>query len=116
MSAQVTPILKQLKSLAQRPLSEATAPPKDLYTLPEICDLERERIFSRSWLCAGRADEVPSPGDYMTFEIGRQPVLIIRGQGGDVYARANVCRHRMMRLVEGRGNARKFTCPYHAWT
>ena len=21
-----------------------------------------------------------------------------------------------MRLVEGRGNARKFTCPYHAWT
>ena len=45
MSAQVTPILKQLKSLAQRPLSEATAPPKDLYTLPEICDLEQERIF-----------------------------------------------------------------------
>ena len=116
MSAQVTPILKQLKSLAQRPLTEATAPPKDLYTLPEICDLERERIFSRSWLCAGRADEVPSPGDYMTFELGPQPVLIIRGKGGDVHARANVCRHRMMRLVEGRGNARKFTCPYHAWT
>ena len=48
MSAQVTPILKQLKSLAQRPLTEATAPPKDLYTLPEICDLEQERIFSRT--------------------------------------------------------------------
>ena len=52
----------------------------------------------------------------MTFEFGPQPVLIIRGKGGDVHARANVCRHRMMRLVEGRGNARKFTCPYHAWT
>ena len=58
MSAQVTPILKQLKSLAQRPLSEATAPPKDLYTLPEICDLEQERTISRSWL-APAARQVP---------------------------------------------------------
>ena len=116
MLSQVAPVLRRLKSLAERPLSEATAPPKDLYTLPEICDLEQERIFAGSWLCAGRADEVPSPGDYMTFELGPQPVLIIRGRDGDIHARANVCRHRMMRLVEGRGNARKFTCPYHAWT
>ena len=116
MSAHVGPILETLKALAERPLSEATAPPKALYTHPGICDLEQERIFAQSWLCAGRADEVPAPGDYMTFELGPQPVLIIRGTGGDIHAWANVCRHRMMRLVEGHGNARKFTCPYHAWT
>jgi len=116
MSAPVTRILARLKALAERPLSEAMAPPKDLYTHPEICELEQQRIFARSWLCAGRADEVSEPGDYMTFELGPQPVLIIRGRDGAIRARANVCRHRMMRLVEGRGNARKFTCPYHAWT
>ena len=52
----------------------------------------------------------------MTFEHGRQPVIIFRGGDGRIQAHANVCRHRMMRLVDGRGNARKFTCPYHAWT
>ena len=57
MSAQVTPILKQLKSLAQRPLAGATAPPKDLHASRNL----RSRTgadFFRSWLCAGRADEV----------------------------------------------------------
>ena len=116
MALPLDPLLDQLKSLAARPLSQASAPPKDLYVLPEIHDLEQRRIFARSWLCAGRADELPSPGDYMSFELGPQPVIIIRGADGEVYARANVCRHRMMRLVEGRGSARKFTCPYHAWT
>lgn len=108
--------LKSLKALAERPLAEATALPKPLYVSDEIFALEQERIFAKGWLCAGRADEIAKPGDYMTFEHGAQPVIIIRGIDGDIYARANVCRHRMMRLVEGRGNARKFTCPYHAWT
>ena len=90
MSAHVGSMLETLKVLSERPLAEATAPPKDLYTHPEICDLEQERIFARSWLCAGRADEVPAPGDYMTFELGPQPVLIVRGNGGEVHARANV--------------------------
>ena len=116
MTSRIIPLLDQLKRLAARPLAEATAPPKDLYVLPEIHDLEQERIFAQSWLCAGRADEVPSSGDYMSFELGQQPVIIIRGKDGRIHARANVCRHRMMRLVEGRGTTRKFTCPYHAWT
>ena len=116
MASPLDPLLDQLKALAALPLSQASAPPKDLYVRPEIHDLEQRRIFARSWLCAGRADELPSPGDYMSFELGPQPVIIIRGADGEVYARANVCRHRMMRLVEGRGTAKKFTCPYHAWT
>jgi len=116
MTTMVAPILDQLKALAARPLAEASAPPKDIYVLPEIHELEQQRIFARSWLCAGRADELPSAGDYMTFELGPQPVIIIRGADDEIYARANVCRHRMMRLVEGRGTTRKFTCPYHAWT
>ena len=112
----VTAILDELQALAAKPLEEATAPPKALYTSPEILALEQSRIFNRSWQCAGRADEIPAVGDYMCFELGAQPVIVIRGQDGIIHARANVCRHRMMRLVEGRGNARKFTCPYHAWT
>ena len=112
----VDEILTSLKKLAATPLEAATAPPKAIYTLPDITAHEMDRIFASEWLCAGRADELPNPGDYMAFECGAQPLIIIRGADGALSARANICRHRMMRLVEGRGNTRKFTCPYHAWT
>ena len=52
----------------------------------------------------------------MTYELGPQPVILVRGKDGAVRAHANTCRHRMMRLVEGHGNTSRFTCPYHAWT
>lgn len=109
-------ILAGLQALAAKPLTEATSPPKQIYTSPEFAELEAELIFASEWLCAGRGDELPKSGDYMAFECGEQPVIIIRGTDGKLSARANICRHRMMRLVEGRGNTRKFTCPYHAWT
>ena len=47
----------------------------------------------------------------MTYELGPQLVILIRGRDGGISARANTCRHRMMRLVEGRGKASRFTCP-----
>lgn len=109
-------ILAGLRTLAAKPLAEATAPPKGMYTSPDILALEQERIFGAGWLCAGRVDEIAGPGDYMTFEMGPQPVILVRGKDGAVRAHANTCRHRMMRLVEGKGNASRFTCPYHAWT
>ena len=112
----VDEVLTSLKKLAATPLEAATAPPKAIYTLPDITAHEMDRIFASEWLCAGRADELPNPGDYMAFECGAQPLIIIRGADGALSARSNICRHRMMRLVEGRGNTRKFTCPYHAWT
>ena len=112
----VDEVLTSLKKLAATPLEAATAPPKAIYTLPDITAHEMDRIFASEWLCAGRADELPNPGDYMAFECGAQPLIIIRGADDALSARSNICRHRMMRLVEGRGNTRKFTCPYHAWT
>ena len=112
----VDEVLTSLKKLAATPLEAATAPPKAIYTLPDITAHEMDRIFASEWLCAGRADELPNPGDYMAFECGAQPLIIIRGADGALSARSNICRHRMMRVVEGRGNTRKFSCPYHAWT
>lgn len=109
-------VLASLKKLAATPLDAATAMPKAMYTLPDITTFENDRIFTVEWLCAGRADELSNAGDYMVFECGEQPLIIIRGLDGRLSARANICRHRMMRLIEGRGNTRKFTCPYHAWT
>jgi phenylpropionate dioxygenase-like ring-hydroxylating dioxygenase large terminal subunit len=109
-------LLKQLKALASTPLSYATALPSALYTSAEIAAHESKKIFSVEWLCAGRADELPKAGDYMSFDLGHQPIIIIKKADDHIVAHANVCRHRMMKLVEGRGNVKKLTCPYHAWT
>ena len=116
ISAGSAVILERLREVAAKPLSMATAIPKDLYISPDILRLETERLFYGEWICAGRSDEIPNVGDYMSFDLCDQPLIVLRGGNGEIHALSNVCRHRMMRLVEGRGNARKFTCPYHAWT
>jgi phenylpropionate dioxygenase-like ring-hydroxylating dioxygenase large terminal subunit len=75
-----------------------------------------ERIFKREWTCPGLAAEIPNAGDYITFSIGDQALYVIRGVDNQIRTFSNVCRHRLMTLVEGRGNKRKVVCPYHAWT
>ena len=65
--------LDALQSVARQPLPQATAMPKDMYVSAEILALEHHRIFESGWLYAGRTDELPHIGDYMTFEHGSQP-------------------------------------------
>lgn len=98
------------------PFAQARAMPVSVYTSPEFLALEQSRVFAKSWLCAGRADSLAKPGDYMTMEIDGEPVIVLRDAKGALRAMSNVCRHRMSVLLEGRGNARVITCPYHAWT
>lgn len=88
------------------------------YCEPGIYELERERIFYRSWLCAGRAEELPEAGDFLTRDVAGESVLVVRTREGDLRAFYNVCRHRGTRLCgEPAGRAhRVFVCPYHAWT
>lgn len=109
-------LLARLADLAARPLEAATAMPPGVYLSEELHRLERERIFAREWICVGRAAEIPSPGDYLTYSINDQPLFVIRGRDGGVRAFANVCRHRMMRLLQGSGTCRQIVCPYHGWT
>ncbi len=104
--------------------------PKDFYFSEEIYAQEKERIFCREWVCAGRDEQVPAAGDYLTLEVAGESVLVVRTQTGELRAFYNVCRHRGSRLVleddpnlaaqTGCGPHGRFAsgirCPYHAWT
>lgn len=94
-----------------------TAPiPKLRYTSSAYAALEWERMWTKVWLLAGRASDVPEPGDYFTFEIGPESILVIRQRDGSIAARYNVCMHRGNRLREpGRGHAELFSCLFHGW-
>ncbi len=109
-------VLTVLSTRAGGTLEQASAPPPGMYTSEDILIREQAGIFARDWLCPGLAAEIPDAGDYLTFSIGRQPVAVIRGADGAIRSFANVCRHRMMQLLEGRGRTRRIVCPYHAWT
>ena len=106
----------ELRANVSVPFERARAMPKSVYTSAEFAALEERHIFARDWLCAGRAESLPNPGDYLTMTIAGEPIIVLRDRDGDIRAMSNVCRHRMSVLLQGRGNVRSITCPYHAWT
>ena len=109
-------ILSELRSNAELPFEESRNAPPGMYSSPEFLALEQEHIFAKEWICAGRADALSKPGDYLTMEIADQPIFVVHDRNGDIRAWSNVCLHRMSLLLEGRGNKPVITCPYHAWS
>ena len=88
------------------------------YTDPDIFDMEMERIFERTWIYVGHESQVKKRGDYYLAQVGRQPVIMIRGQDDKVNVLYNRCPHRGAQICSARkGNTGKhFYCSYHAWT
>jgi len=111
-----------MNSPAVRPAdSQSCAAPRSLpawvYDHPEMTRLEYERILLPSWQIACHVSQIPAAGDYVTFELGRDSVIVLRDAGGGIRALRNVCRHRGTRLLEGAGHCHgRITCPYHGWT
>jgi len=90
----------------------------DLYTDPEIFELEQERLFARTWQYVGHASQVPKIGDFYTTDVAGQPLVMIRQADDSVCVLVNRCAHKGTTLLSARcGNTGKVVrCPYHAWT
>lgn len=86
------------------------------YSCRDRARLERERLFRDHPVFMGLSTRLAKPGDYLTEDVAGMPVLLVRRADGSLKAFANVCRHRGAPVAQGCGNARAFTCPYHAWT
>ena len=101
-------------------ISTADAPVRALdpryYTDTAVFVREKERIFWRTWQYAGHVSQVENPGDYLAFDIAGQGLFLVRDGDGTIRAFHNVCIHRAHEVVQGRGNAKRLVCPYHAWT
>jgi len=87
------------------------------YTDPELFEREQRRIFDRSWLYAGHESEMPQAGDFLTRRVGGRPLIIVRGNDGQIRIFHNSCRHRGATVCRhARGNAQSFVCFYHSWS
>lgn len=86
------------------------------YVCTKQAAAEKKQFFRKGPINIGLSCLVPNPGDFMTHDLTGVPILLVRQQDGSLAAFLNVCRHRGARVAEGCGNAKRFTCPYHAWT
>ncbi len=86
------------------------------YNNPELLELEYERLILGTWQVACHMNDVAEPGDYTTFDLMRDSIIILRDKDGTVRAFQNVCRHRGARLLDGSGTlTSRLLCPYHGW-
>jgi choline monooxygenase len=90
--------------------------PASWYVADDIFELERERIFERSWQYVCHVASLERQGDFVAAEIGRIPIVVVRNHADELGAFVNVCRHRCAEVVQGSGHRNVLQCHYHAWT
>lgn len=97
-------------------MERASTLPPACFTDPEFYRQEIETIFKKEWLCVGHVSQIRNAGDFFTTELFDEPIVVTRDRDGVVHALSSVCRHRWMPVVEGSGNTKTLSCPYHRWT
>ena len=95
---------------------KAESMPAQAYVSQSFLKAEKSNIFKHDWICVGREMDALASGDYFTFEISDNSIIIIRDKEKKLRAYANICRHRLSKLLKDKGNVKQIVCPYHAWT
>src|SRR5271168_5356305 len=121
-----TPRRKQMPDTIQQRLDRAVEDDskegayrvaRDIFTDPEIFELEMKNIFEGNWIYLAHESQIPNKNDYFTTYMGRQPIFIARNRNGELNAFINACAHRGAMLCRHkRGNKANYTCPFHGWT
>ncbi len=89
--------------------------PAGCYTEPDFFAFEQAEVFSRSWMCVGRIEQVAERGDCFGADVAGEPVLIARGEDGEIHALSAVCQHRG-EIIPCPEKGKALRCPLHFWT
>jgi choline monooxygenase len=108
--------MPNLQFHADRDIARASTLPAPLYFSAETFEAEKTKLFFSTWQVVGHVRQAANPGDYFTFDLIGEPLLIVRGEDGVLRAFYNVCRHRAGNPASGCGNRKLFRCAYHGWT
>lgn len=90
----------------------------DRYVSPEFFEREMTHLWTKTWQWACREEHIPEPGDWITYDVGRHSVLVVRGDDGEVRAFPNACLHRGTQLKRpaSSGASTELRCPFHGWS
>lgn len=102
--------------------------PTEAFLSKEYLEAEKRLLWPRIWQLVERETDLPNPGDWMTYNVADESVIVLRKEDGTLKAFHNVCPHRGRQLVsvpemlpskvhDVRGTNRKnFICGFHGWT
>ena len=86
------------------------------YTDPAVFRIEQDNVLASTWQFACHASQLENTGDYVAFDMAGESLFAIKDRDGTIRTFYNVCQHRAHQLLDGTGNTKLITCPYHAWT
>ncbi len=91
--------------------------PQEFYTDADVFQHDLEKLWYADWVFVASAAEFTKTGSYVTVQLGRFTVVLVRGKDGVVRAFHNTCRHRGSRICsQAKGTSSRLVCPYHQWT
>ena len=96
--------------------SEATTFPAEMYTSEKVYQLEKERIFGKTWYYVGHLSQLQGPSSFFTVDIAEQPLVILLNKASELRGFFNICTHRAGPVALGSGKCSRLTCLYHAWS
>lgn len=90
----------------------------DRYTSPDFFEREMTHLWARTWQWVCREEHIPEAGDWITYDVGRWSVLVVRGEDGVIRAFPNACLHRgtQLKRSDQSGSATELRCPFHGWS
>ena len=112
--AALEPLLEAVAAGIHQPIERAQTLPPSAYTSQAFYHHERERIFRKEWLCVGHVSQVAKEGDYFTIDLMGEMLVVVQGKD-QLRVLSRICLHRWAPLVNGSGNVKLFSCPFHKW-
>ncbi|WP_299695382.1 aromatic ring-hydroxylating dioxygenase subunit alpha [Hydrocarboniphaga sp.] len=95
----------------------------EAYISADYARAERDKLWRKVWLQAGRVEEIPEVGSFLSYDILDDSIVIVRTAADQIKAYHNVCSHRGRKLVDtpadaksACGRKKSFVCPFHGWT
>ena len=114
--------IQETVSATTEALSETLTIGPEAYLSEEYARAERDKLWAKVWQQVGRVEELPEVGDYLTYDILDDSLIVVRTAPDTIRAYYNVCSHRGRPLVDtppgahdARGRRRLFVCGFHGW-
>ncbi|KPH66086.1 aromatic ring-hydroxylating dioxygenase subunit alpha [Novosphingobium sp. ST904] len=110
-------------SLSEEDLTEPLTYGVEAFLSRDYAQAEHDLLWPKVWQQAGRVEEIPEVGDFISYEVGEESIIIARTGPDAIRAYFNVCPHRGRRLIDvpagehsASGNRRSITCGFHGWS